>query len=125
MSLARHKISRSCGFTFSTSGDNEGRSKMNAKKGKKRTITGTVIPDDWDHQGNVTRVLIKASDYEEYVVEPSRQGKQLLSMTDRTVRVRGTVRERLNGDLTISVDNYKMIHEEEEDLYVVRKDHAD
>jgi hypothetical protein len=98
---------------------------MNAKKGKKRTITGTLIPDDWDDQGNVIRVLIKASDYEEYVVEPSRQGKQLLSITDRTVRVRGTVRERLNGDLTISVDNYKMIHEEEEDLYVVRKDLAD
>lgn len=86
---------------------------MNARKGKKRTITGTVIPEDWDDQDNVIRVLIKASDYEEYVVEPSRQGKQLLSMMNCAVRVRGTVRERLNGDLTISVDNYKMIQEDE------------
>ncbi|KPK45641.1 MAG: hypothetical protein AMK74_02840 [Nitrospira bacterium SM23_35] len=95
---------------------------MRRKKGKKRTITGNVIPDDWDERNNVIRVAIKTPDYEEYVVEPSRQGKQLLSMIDCTVRVRGTVRERLNGDLTISVDNYKMI--QEEDQYVAES-HAD
>jgi len=95
---------------------------MRQKKGKKRTITGIVIPSNWDEEDNVIRVAIKAPDYEEYIVEPSRQGKQLLSMIDRTVRVRGTVRERLNGDLTISVDNYKMIQEEEE---CVAQGHAD
>jgi hypothetical protein len=82
---------------------------MNRKRGKKRTITGVVIPDDWDKHDNVIRVAIKTSDYEEYIVEYNRQGKQLLSMIDRTVRVRGAVRERLNGDLTVSVDDYKVI----------------
>jgi hypothetical protein len=97
---------------------------MNRKRGKKRTITGVVVPDDWDKHDNVTRVAIKAPDYEEYIVEYNRQGKQLLSMIDRIVRVRGAVRERLNGDLTVSVDNYRVIEEAEEDQHAT-EDHAD
>ncbi|UCD86214.1 MAG: hypothetical protein JSV01_00050 [Desulfobacterales bacterium] len=93
---------------------------MKRKRGKKRTITGVVIPDDWDNHDKVTRVAIKAPDYEEYVVEYNRQGKQLLSLIDRTVRVRGVVRERLNGDLTVSVDNYKVIEEVEEHPHVTQ-----
>ncbi|UCD87225.1 MAG: hypothetical protein JSV01_05545 [Desulfobacterales bacterium] len=97
---------------------------MNRRRGKKRTITGVVIPDDWDKHDNVIRVAIKTSDYDEYVVEYNRQGKQLLSMIDRRVRVRGAVRERLNGDLTISVDNYKVIEEAGRDRHVTG-DYAD
>jgi hypothetical protein len=91
---------------------------MNKKKGKKRAITGVVTPFDWNESYDVLRVLIKTPDREEYVVEPNKLGKQLLSMIDRTVRVRGVVRERLNGDFTVSVDNYKVIQEEEERQYV-------
>jgi hypothetical protein len=85
---------------------------MNRKKGKKRAITGVVTPFDWNANYDVLRVLIKTPDREEYVVEPNKQGKHLLSMTDRIVRVRGVVRERLNGDFTVSVDNYKVLQEE-------------
>ena len=91
---------------------------MNIKKGKKRAITGVVTPFDWNAGYDVLRVLIKTPDREEYVVEPNKLGKQLLSLANRTVRVRGVVRERLNGDFTVSVDNYKVIQEEEEAQYV-------
>jgi len=97
---------------------------MNRKRGKKRTITGIVIPDDWDKEDNVIRVAIKTSDYEEYVVEYNKQGKQLLSMIDRTVCVKGSIRERLNGDFTVSVDNYQVIEGAGEDRHVT-EDWAD
>ena len=94
---------------------------MNKKRGRKRAITGVVTPIDWNDSYGVLRVLIKTLDREEYVVEPNKQGKQMLSMVDRTVRVRGTVRQRLNGDFTVSVDNYKVIQEEEEGQYVAEE----
>jgi hypothetical protein len=99
----------------------KGRLEMNRKKGRKRAITGIVTPFDWNDSYDVLRVLIKTPDREEYVVEPNKQGKQLLSLVDRTVRVRGAVRQRLNGDFTVSVDNYKVIQEEEENQYVAEK----
>jgi hypothetical protein len=91
---------------------------MNIKKGKKRAITGVVTPFDWNADYDVLRVLIKTPDREEYVVEPNKLGKQLLSLVDHTVRVRGVVRQRLNGDFTVSVDNYKVIQEDEEGQHV-------
>jgi hypothetical protein len=94
---------------------------MNNKKGKKRAITGVVTPIDWNDSSDVLRVLIKTPDREEYVVEPNKLGKQLMSLVDCTVRVRGAVRQRLNGDWTVSVDNYKLIQEEEEGQYVAEE----
>jgi hypothetical protein len=88
------------------------------RRGKKRVITGVVTPFDWNASYDVLNVLIRTLDRQEYVVETNKQGKHLLSMVDRTVRVRGSVRERLNGDLTVSVDNYKVVEEEEEGQYV-------
>jgi hypothetical protein len=95
---------------------------MNRKRGKKRAITGVVTPCDWNANYDVLRVLIKTPDREEYVVEPNKQGKHLLSMTDRIVRVKGVVRERLNGDFTVSVDNYRVLQEEEEGQYVAERE---
>jgi hypothetical protein len=83
---------------------------MNNKKGKKRAITGVVTPIDWNDSSDVLRV-----------VEPNKLGKQLMSLVDCTVRVRGAVRQRLNGDWTVSVDNYKLIQEEEEGQYVAEE----
>jgi len=91
---------------------------MNIKKRKKRAITGVVTPYDWNESHDVRGVLIKTLDREEYVVEPNKLGKQLLSMADCTVRVRGAVRQRLNGDFTVIVENYKVMQEEEEGRHV-------
>jgi hypothetical protein len=102
----------------------KGDMKMYKKKGRKRAITGVVTPLDWNDSYDVLRVLIRTPDREEYVVEPNKLGKQLMSLVDRTVRVRGAVRQRLNGDFTVCVDNYKVIQEEEEGQYVA-KEHND
>jgi hypothetical protein len=88
---------------------------MKRKKGRKRTITGIVVPEDWDEKGNVIRVAIKTFDSQEYVVEYNKKGKELLAFVDNKVRVGGTVRERLDGDMVISVNSYVPIKENDED----------
>jgi hypothetical protein len=93
---------------------------MYQKKGRKRAITGVITPVDANDSYDTLRVFIRTPDREEYVVEPSKLGKQLLSLVNRTVRVRGTVRQRLNGDFTVSVDNYKVIQEDEESQHVAQ-----
>ena len=91
---------------------------MKGKKTKERTISGTVVPEDWDDSDNVTRVAIKTPDYQEYMVEHNEVGRQLLSLLDSKLRVKGTVRERLDGDMIISVKSFERIEEEEEGQYV-------
>jgi hypothetical protein len=87
------------------------------RKGKKRTISGVIVPEDWDDRNRVIRVGVKISDYEEYIVEYNKQGKELMSLIDQKVRVKGKVRERLDGDLMISVSNYELIGKDEEGQY--------
>ena len=88
---------------------------MKRKKGRERTITGIVVPEDWDEKGNVIRVAIKMFDSQEYVVEYNKKGKELLAFVDNKVRVGGTVRERLDGDMIISVKSFEPIKENDED----------
>jgi len=88
---------------------------MKKKKGKERTITGIVVPDDWDENDNVIRVAIKAADYVEYVVERNRKGKELLAFVDEKVKATGNVRKRVGGDMVISVKSYEPIKENDED----------
>ena len=91
---------------------------MKRKKTKERTITGIVVPEDWDPKNNVIGVAIKASDYTEYVVERNNEGKGLLALVDKKVRVRGAVRERLDGDVIITVKSYESIEEDEDNSLI-------
>lgn len=87
---------------------------MKKKKGRERSIIGIVVPEDWDERGNVIRVAIKTLDYQEYVVEHNQMGKELLAFVNNKVRVGGTVRERLDGDIIISVKSYEPARENDE-----------
>jgi hypothetical protein len=88
---------------------------MRIKKTREHTITGTVLPEDWDENDNVIRVAIRTLDYKEYAVEHNKKGKELLAFVDNKVRVRGTVRERFRGDMIVSVKSYEPIKENDED----------
>lgn len=82
---------------------------MGKRRKREYNITGVVIPEESNKYDNVIHVAIKTSDYEEYVVEHNKAGKDLFLLVDKKVRVRGAVRERLNGDLVISVNSYEQI----------------
>ena len=97
---------------------------MKRKKGRERTITGLVVPEDWDEKGNVIRVAIKTLDYQEYIVEYNKKGKELLAFIDNKVRVGGTIRERLDGDMIISVNSYVPIRKNDEDIEKYKEDYV-
>ncbi len=80
---------------------------MKRQKHKERTINGVVLPDKWDDQDNVIGVIIKTSDGEQYIVEPNERSNQLLAFVDEVVEATGTVRERLDGGMTISVNRFE------------------
>lgn len=87
---------------------------MTRKNRKEHTITGVIVPEDWDAQDRVIRVAIKTPYYEEYVVEHNKQGKELLALIDEKVKVTGTVRKRVDGDIIISVKSYEPLKESDE-----------
>ena len=87
---------------------------MAGKKGRELSITGIVVPEDWDEHDNVIRVGVKTSEYEEYVVEHNKPGKELLALIDREVCVKGRARERLDGELIITVNSFEVIGKERE-----------
>lgn len=88
---------------------------MKKEKAKEQTITGIVIPAEWDDDDNVIRVAIQSEDYEEYLVEHHGKGKELLAFIDYEVEATGTVRERRDGEMTINVKRYESLGEYEED----------
>lgn len=90
---------------------------MKKEKAKEQTITGIVIPAEWDDDDNVIQVAIQSEDYEEYLVENNEKGKELLAFIDYEVEVTGTVKERKDGEMMINVKRYEALgeYEEEED----------
>ena len=81
---------------------------MKRKKGGERTITGIVVPENWDDNDNIIRVGIMTPDYQKYVIEHNKNGKELLAFIDHKVKATGTLRERLDGDIIISVKSYEL-----------------
>jgi lysyl-tRNA synthetase class II len=96
---------------------------MKKEKTKEQTITGNVIPAEWDDDDNVIQVAIQTEDYDEYLVEHNGKGKELLAFIDYNVEATGTVRQRKDGELTISVKRYESLGEYEEEAYVEDEDY--
>ena len=85
---------------------------MKNTKAKEYTIRGTILPDDWDKDGNITSIGIESNDEEEYIIDLNKCGMKLLSFIDCEVEVTGKVKNQY-GELIFTVNNYK----------ILRKDH--
>jgi hypothetical protein len=96
------------------------------KKGKNRekTITGIVIPAEWDEDDNVTGVAIETEDGEQYQVEPNEKGDELLAFSGYEIEATGSIRERRDGAMMISVNEYESlgVYEDEYDDELVSND---
>ena len=71
------------------------------------TITGVIIPADWDRHGNVTAVSISAFDEEEYVVQKLVKGVELIQHVRKDAEVVGWV-EVEQGRKKITVKHYRL-----------------
>lgn len=90
---------------------------MSRKRKRERSITGIIVPEDWDKEDRVVRVAVKTAFHEEYIVEHNQQGRQLLFLIDQRVRARGWIRERLDGSMSITVSTYDLMEENGDDQY--------
>jgi hypothetical protein len=74
-------------------------------------IAGIILPAQWDNDGNPTRISIHTNDENEYIVDYSGAGTELLNLIQKHVAVKGNLRERLDGRILIQVKSYTIIDE--------------
>ena len=79
------------------------------KAPKELTLTGFVIPEEWDNNDNVIAIAISTED-EDYLVERNKQGEELYDFLDEDVEVTGFVREDKDGTKHISITTYEILH---------------
>ncbi|MEJ2167282.1 MAG: hypothetical protein P8X90_17275 [Desulfobacterales bacterium] len=90
------------------------------KKSQNPEITGIVMPNNWDKNGNVIQVAIYTNAEEVYLVEHNHLGRELLSHINRRVGVKGKKSERLDGNRYITVQKYVVLAEIVEDENCVK-----
>ena len=79
-------------------------------KNQTLTVTGIVTPVDWDDNGNVTEIEISANMEQDYVVVMNGKGRKLLKLCSKTVEAKGIISEDKNGDKTITILNFDVVH---------------
>ncbi|MGA1796321.1 MAG: hypothetical protein ACMUIL_10735 [bacterium] len=86
---------------------------MKSKVSKKKvTLTGIITAVDWDEDDNVIAVSISTPDEEEYIIEDTPEGAELLDLVFQNIRVTGVIEEDEYGDKIITVESYEVLEEE-------------
>jgi len=78
-------------------------------------ITGIIIANQWDENGNVTGLSVYTDQEEIYNVVQNKRMKELAGLVHTKVRVGGKIKEGLDGQKNISVDTIKTMGNEVED----------
>jgi hypothetical protein len=78
----------------------------------KPKIRGIIIPERWDDNGDIIRVALHTNDEKAYLVEHTRKGKELVNLIHKKVEATGKIRERLDGKMFITVQNYTIKEEQ-------------
>ena len=79
---------------------------MALNKTKNTTLTGIVIPADWNDYQEVTAAALATADEKEYRISGNKKGKELLSYLQRQLEVRGTLEKDERGRPAIRVRSY-------------------
>lgn len=79
---------------------------MAAKKTQTTTLTGIVIPTDWNDHHEVVAAALATADEREYRIGANRKGKELLDLLQQPVEVTGTLEQDGNGRTVITVKRY-------------------
>ena len=76
---------------------------------QQRTVSGILIPEQWDDNSNVIGVSIQAFDENEYIVKNCRDDKDLFDFIKKKVKVVGKVFERSDGKFNIEVNRFEVM----------------
>jgi hypothetical protein len=77
-------------------------------------ITGIILANQWDENGNVIGVSVYTDREEIYIVAQNKRIKELVSRIQTKVRVEGKIKERLDGKKFVYVETVKTIEKENE-----------
>ena len=72
------------------------------------TLTGIVVPSDWDGLGNVRRVVLSTYEEKEYPVDKRGRGKELMGCLRKKVEVIGILSGNA-GHKKIRVKQYRFV----------------
>jgi hypothetical protein len=84
----------------------KGKQVMALKKAKTATLSGIVIPVDWNDDHEVTVAALATDDEKEYRIGRNQRGKELLGYLQRLVEVTGSLNGDENGRMVITVRSY-------------------
>jgi len=72
-------------------------------------VTGIIIANEWDMNGNVTNVAIYADNEEIYLVGKKAPVQDLLAAVQKRVRIIGKIFKLSNGHKGIEIKSFKII----------------
>ena len=75
-------------------------------------ITGIILANQWDENGNVIGVSVYTDREEIYVVAQNKRIKELVNLIQTKVRVEGKIKERLDGNKLVYVKTVKTMENE-------------
>jgi uncharacterized membrane protein YcgQ (UPF0703/DUF1980 family) len=81
---------------------------------KEETITGYIVPSEWDNEDNVVAISISTDD-DDYVVELNKLGEELFDFIDEDVEVTGIVREDKDGTKRVRVISYEVLEDTDDE----------
>lgn len=79
---------------------------MTLKKTRSVSLTGIVIPVEWNEGLQVVAVALATSDEKEYRIADNRKGKELLGSLQRQVEVTGLLGIDQKGRAVMTVRRY-------------------
>jgi hypothetical protein len=79
---------------------------MALPKGKTVTLTGIVIPAEWNDREGVIAAALATADEKEYRISTTKKGKELLGALQREVEATGVLDRDEKGRNVITVRSY-------------------
>ena len=76
-------------------------------------ITGIILANQWDENGNVIGVSIYTDGEEIYIVAQNKRIKELVNLIQTKVRVQGKIKKGLDGDKLVYVKTVKTMKNEQ------------
>jgi hypothetical protein len=75
------------------------------------TISGRILPFDWDDDDKVTAVILVDDYGEEFIVKKNANGKELLKLIEKYVVATGTLSEDHEGNKIIVITQFTVSEE--------------
>jgi hypothetical protein len=72
-------------------------------------IAGIIMPHSWDENGKVAGIALYTDKEEIYALEDSRLTQVFLKFMQRTVEIKGQIRQHPDGNKSIAAQSYRVL----------------